>query len=126
MSGGQKFTKIDLRDAYQQIPLDAESREYVTINTHHVSLPVYTLKFGVSPAPAIFQREMEKPASWCAGTAVYFDDIVITGIDDKDHLENLTIVLQKLREVGLRLKLEKCGSSLPKWNTWATSYASKV
>lgn len=108
MSGGQKFTKLDLRDAYQQIPLDAESREYVTINTHMGLFQYTRLPFGVSAAPAIFQREMETLLRGVPKTAVYFDDIVITGINDKDHVANLTTVLQKLREVGLRLKLEKC------------------
>jgi len=34
LSGGQKFSKVDLSHAYQQIQLDEESRQYVTINTH--------------------------------------------------------------------------------------------
>ena len=32
--GGQRFTKLDLRHAYQQMELDTDSRELVTINTH--------------------------------------------------------------------------------------------
>ena len=32
--GGQKFTKLDLRQAYQQMPLEETSKELVTINTH--------------------------------------------------------------------------------------------
>lgn len=32
--GGEKFSKLDLSRAYQQIVLDEDSREYVTINTH--------------------------------------------------------------------------------------------
>ena len=34
LSGGQKFTKIDLSQAYQQMVLDDESRKFVVINTH--------------------------------------------------------------------------------------------
>ena len=34
LSEGEKFTKLDLSQAYQQILLDEDSREYVTINTH--------------------------------------------------------------------------------------------
>ena len=33
LSGGKKFTKLDLSQAYQQILLDEDSREYCTINT---------------------------------------------------------------------------------------------
>ena len=34
LNGGQKFTKLDLSHAYQQVLLAEESRKYVTINTH--------------------------------------------------------------------------------------------
>ena len=34
VSGGEKFIKLDLSRAYQQIILDEDSREYVAINTH--------------------------------------------------------------------------------------------
>ena len=32
--GGDKFTKLDLAEAYQQLPLDEESQKYVVISTH--------------------------------------------------------------------------------------------
>jgi len=34
LAGGQRFSKIDLPQAYQQMVLDKESRESVTDNTH--------------------------------------------------------------------------------------------
>ena len=34
LSGGKSFKKLDLAHAYQQIPLDEDSKEYTTINTH--------------------------------------------------------------------------------------------
>ena len=34
LAGGEKFSKIDLSQAYQQMILEEESRPYVTINTH--------------------------------------------------------------------------------------------
>ena len=33
LSGGEKFTKIDLAHAYQQMVVDSDSGEYLTINT---------------------------------------------------------------------------------------------
>jgi hypothetical protein len=36
------------------------------------------------------------------------DDILITGKDDIDHLQNLEAVLNRLEEYGLSLKLDKC------------------
>ena len=34
MSGGKTFSKLDMSQAYKQIPLDKNSRKYVVINTH--------------------------------------------------------------------------------------------
>ncbi|XP_064483040.1 uncharacterized protein K02A2.6-like [Ornithodoros turicata] len=104
LSGGEKFTKLDLKDAYQQVVLDQESRKYVTISTH-IGLVQYTrLPFGVSSAPAIFQREMENLFRGLSHVAVYFDDILVTGRDDAEHMRNL----DRLHRVGLKLKREKC------------------
>lgn len=40
--------------------------------------------------------------------AVYLDDILMTGRNDREHLETLNEVLRRLREAGLRLKRSKC------------------
>ena len=34
LSGGKLFSKMDLASAYLQIPLEEQSKEYTTINTH--------------------------------------------------------------------------------------------
>ena len=33
LAGGQQFSKLDLAQAYLQLPLDDASKEFVTINT---------------------------------------------------------------------------------------------
>lgn len=108
LSGGDKFTKLDLRDAYQQVPLNQECRKFVTINTHMGLFQYTRLPFGVSSAPAIFQREMENLFRGLPSVAVYFDDIIVTGVDDQDHLKNLKSVLRRLQDADLKVKLEKC------------------
>lgn len=36
--------------------------------------------------------------------AVYLNDIMVSGVDEADHLRNLDEVLCRLEEAGLRLK----------------------
>ena len=59
MTGGVSFTKLDLRNAYQQIILEEESKNLTTINTHRGLFRYNRLPFGVASAPAIFQRTMD-------------------------------------------------------------------
>ena len=42
---------------------------------------------------------------------VYLDDILVAGVDEADHLNNLSKVLDKLEEAGLMLKESKCAFS---------------
>ena len=59
LAGGKVFTKLDLRQAYQQVFLDEDSQKLVTINTQKGLFQFTRLPFGVSSAPEIFQRLME-------------------------------------------------------------------
>ncbi|KAI7806716.1 hypothetical protein IRJ41_010699 [Triplophysa rosa] len=108
LAGGQKYSKLDMSHAYQQITLDETSKQYVTVNTHKGLFTYTRLPFGVSSSPAIFQRTMEGVLKGISKVTVYLDDILLTGRDDQEHLSILEQVLQRLEECGLRLKRGKC------------------
>ena len=113
LAGGKSFSKLDLSHAYLQVPLDKKSQEYVVINTHRGLFQYSRLPFGVSSAPAIFQRVMENLLQGISGICVYIDDILITGSTEQEHLENLSKVLNRLATAGMRLQKEKCEFLLP-------------
>lgn len=101
LSGGRTFTKLDLAHAYLQIPLDAESKKFTTINTHRGLYQYNRLPFGISSAPAIFQRTFENILQNLPHTCVYLDDILITGKTESEHIQNLEEVLTHLEKAGL-------------------------
>ena len=68
-----------MSNAYLQLPLDAASKCYVTINTHKGLFQYNRLPFGVASAPAIFQRYMDTLLQGMEGVSVYLDDILIAG-----------------------------------------------
>ena len=107
LSEGEKFTKLDLSQAYHQLELDPESRPYTTISTHKGLYEYVRLPFGIHSTVSIFQRTMETLLADIPGCMVYVDDILVTGRDDDDHRENLSRVLTRLQEAGLKLKSEK-------------------
>ena len=108
LTGGRKFTKLDLTAAYQQVPLDEASAKLVTVNTHQGLYEYTRLPFGVASAPAVFQRIMDTLLQGIPHVICYLDDILVTGSSDAEHFTNLREVLQRLQQHGVRLSKEKC------------------
>ncbi|CAA9997059.1 unnamed protein product [Nesidiocoris tenuis] len=101
------FSKIDLRDAYQQMELDNQSRVCTTINTHLGLFRYKRLCFGLSCAPSIFQRAMDNLLRGIDGVGCLLDDIHITGRDVGEHNRRLRQVLKILDDANLRAKGNK-------------------
>ncbi|XP_048249134.1 uncharacterized protein K02A2.6-like [Haliotis rufescens] len=108
LSGGKTFTKLDLSQAYQQLTLDEESQKLTTINTHRCLYQYQRLPFGISAAPAVFQRTMECLLKVIPHVCVYLDDILVTRASEQEHLENMKELLSRLSKDGLRLNAQKC------------------
>jgi hypothetical protein len=68
------------------------------------------MPFGLCDAPATFQRLMNAVLAglqW-SSCLVYLDDVIIPGRAFEEHLRNLTLVFDRLREAGLKLHPGKC------------------
>ena len=126
LNGGHMFSKLDLADAYLQIPLDKESADLVVINTHQGLYKYKRLPFGLSCAPAIFQKLMEQIVGDIPGVACYLDDIVVTGKCEQEHLANLQRTMERLNTTGLCLKLENVISLKTVSRTLVTFLIRKV
>ncbi|XP_064469988.1 uncharacterized protein K02A2.6-like [Ornithodoros turicata] len=108
LAGGKYFSKIDLNRAYLQVEVDEQSSRYLTLNTHKGLYKVNRLAFGITSAPAIFQRIMDNMLKDLDGVIVYLDDILVMGRSEQEHIRNLERVLQRLMERGVRIKRGKC------------------
>ena len=108
LHGGEKFTKLDLSQAYQQLLLSPKSRELLTVNTHKGLFQPTHLQFGVHSASGIFQRELENRLVSIPFVKVRSDDILVSGKNDQDHFDNLKQVLKVIKANGLQLRLKKC------------------
>lgn len=108
LSGGVFFTKLDMRNAYNQLPLEENSQMLLAWSTHKGVFKCKRMSFGTKTACAHFQAVMSKTLQGCQGTACFYDDILVTGGTEAEHLTNLRSVFAKLLDAGFRLNLAKC------------------
>ena len=59
LNGGKVFSKIDLGEAYLQIPIEENSSKLLCINTHRGLYKFDRLAFGIKVSPAIFKQVMD-------------------------------------------------------------------
>ena len=108
LANGESFTKLDLSRAYKQMKVKEECQHLLTINTH-LGLYCYSrLPFGISTAPALWQKAMTQVLQGIPGVVYFLDDILITGRSRQEHEANLRQVLSRLQQYGLRLNRAKC------------------
>ena len=104
---GEHFTKLDLSQAFHQFPLEENSKKYTIINTLKGLYQYTRLVFGVPSATAICQRYLETLFERQSGVVVRVDDVLITGQNKKEHIQNVREVFEKLRQKNIKLKRNK-------------------
>lgn len=103
-------SSLDLAAGYHQIPLtEAEmpcTAFYGTSGLYEFTV----MPFGCTNAPAVFQTAMQRALEGYVGkfVLVYLDDVLVFSRTPADHIEHLRLVLQRLREYKLYLRLRKC------------------
>ena len=104
------FSTLDLASAYNQVEIEPSDRKKSAFTTQFGLFENIRMPFGISNAPATFQRLMTKifRNDILRILIVYLDDIVIYSENFEDHLQSLDLVFGKLQEHGLKLKPEKC------------------
>ena len=110
LSGSQWFSTLDLISGYWQVHIEESDRPKTAFCTTEGLFQFRVMPFGLCNAPATFQRLMDLVLSglqW-EHCLVYLDDVIILGRTFKEHIQNIQLVLQRLREAGLKVKPSKC------------------
>ena len=111
---GEMYTVLDMSGAFNQIAVDTETGELLTVATPEGYAQPTRLPFGIKTAPKIFQSNMDKLIHGMDGkspipnTACIVDDICVTGATAQEHFNNLNELLSRLDSAGLKLNAEKC------------------
>lgn len=106
--GAKYFTKIDLKDAFFHIEIGEKSRELTTFMSDLGMLRYTRLAFGVSCAPELFQREMERILEEFRDFCVVFlDDILVFAETEEELLRKQKLVEDALMKNKLTINEAK-------------------
>jgi len=110
LAGAQYFTKMDLHSGYWQIEVEEVDRHKTAFITRYGLYEWNVMPFGLSGAPATFQRAMHDVFRDLLdkGVVIYLDDVLIYSHDEESHLRLLDTVLRRLHEHHFFAKLQKC------------------
>jgi hypothetical protein len=108
ISGSKYFSKIYLKDTYQQMVIKESDRKYTTINTHKGLFSYTRNPFGIKSLAREFQKAMEVSTVGLEGIGIFQDDIIEPGSTITEYNVQLNKLLNVLSNVGLRVKLKKC------------------
>ncbi|KAJ9511484.1 hypothetical protein QJQ45_029848 [Haematococcus lacustris] len=109
LSGCKVFSSLDLQAGYHQIRITPEDVPKTAFRTPEGHFQFKVLCFGLTNAPATFQRVMNDAFATVLGKCalVYLDDILVMSRSVQDHLLHLKQVFELLRKNKLYAKLSK-------------------
>ena len=110
LSGATCFSALDLASAYNQVQVSPENQHKTAFVTPMGLYEFTRMPFGLSTAPATFQRLMGIVFrdEILEILLVYLDDIIVYSRSIQEHLQRLEIVFCKLQQHGLKLEASKC------------------
>jgi hypothetical protein len=107
MQGCKFFSKLDLSNAFLQVPLDEPSKEVTTINTMFGLFQYNFLPFGLNVWPGIFQRAIDEVLAGRPNVRSYQDDIIIFTKSRADHYQVLVELLTVLQARNVCINAKK-------------------
>ena len=109
LGGATIFSTLDLFSGYHQIKMDEDSIDLTCFTTKFGNFVYKVMPFGLTGAPATFQREMNRILFDLLGKCVFvFIDILIFSKLKEDHLKHLNMVFEIFRKYEIKINIEKC------------------
>jgi hypothetical protein len=110
LAGKSVFSTLDCFAGYWQVRLDPDSRRYCAFISPFGCFEFLVLPFGLTNAPAHFQRTMERMFAPFLHDflSLYLDDLGIASGSFADHLVHLRKTFEVARLHQVRFKLSKC------------------
>ena len=108
LHGSQYFSTLDANKGYFHVKLTEKSSYLTTFNTPFGRYRYLRMPMGAKCSADKFQAAMVSAFGNIEGVEVVVDDLLIHGTTLKEHNERLQKVLEKCREINLKLNKSKC------------------
>ncbi len=105
-----------MTSGFFQVPVKESDIPKTAFITKHGLFEFTSMPFGLSSSSATFQRSdgisIEKALQWTV-CLIYIDDCIIFASTFQEHVQRLSMVLDRFREANLKLKPTKCSLFKP-------------
>jgi len=102
------FSKIDLKEAFHQIPMNPDDICKKTIITPFGLFEYHKMPFGLRNAAQTFQRHIDHVLCGLDFVSPYLDDILLFSEDTASYLDHLHTIFQRLNDNNLLINVKKC------------------
>ena len=110
LGGNEYFSSLDLSSGYWQIPMAEKDKQKTAFITPSGLYEFNVLPFGLTNAPATFQRYMDKILAGLKWQCllVYLDDVCVYSKAFESHMIDLENTFKRIEQYRVKLKPGKC------------------
>jgi len=107
LNGANYFSRVDLKDAFLQIPIANGSKKYTTINTPFGLFQYNFLPFGLTISPSVFQTTIDYIIQGLKQTIAYQDDIIVFSETAEEQVQLINCLLDRLIKFNVKINTVK-------------------
>ena len=127
LTNAKVFSTMDAKDGFYQIGLDEASSKKTTFWTPFGRYRYLRMPFGINLVPEEFECRLREKLAGLEGVEILRDDLLVVGYGgtlaeaEVNHDENLRNLLDRAREVNLKLNSKKMNLKRHKSSLWVMS-----
>ena len=111
LGGNTYFTTVDMKSGYHQVEILEKHKERTAFTVGPLGFYEFNrMPFGLTNSPSTYQRMMEECLSdlLLKICCMFIDDVTIFGQTYEEHLDNLRLVFDRIKQYNMNLAPEKC------------------
>ena len=103
-ANGKFFGEFDLKEAYTQFQVAADSQKYLAFTWKGRQYVFAGCPYGLRHIPSLFQRFMVNLFSDMPFVYPYIDNLPFASATWEEHCEHARLIIERLNSVGIRIK----------------------